>query len=110
MINAVRSKNAHKANLISAVTAVFTILSVTFPNTALAHLKEPLGTEIAATPLPGRTLTHSEYNYGEGKHEGEHTCCHGLALEFELGVTQEGGCSRARRGRGGLRPEAPLLR
>jgi hypothetical protein len=87
MINAVRSKNAHKANLISAVTAVFTILSVTFPNTALAHLKEPLGTEIAATPLPGRTLTHSEYNYGEGKHEGEHTCCHGLALEFELGVT-----------------------
>jgi hypothetical protein len=76
MINAVRSKNAHKANLISAVTAVFTILSVTFPNTALAHLKEPLD------------LSRSR-NGPEG---------------------EEGGCSRARRGRGGLRPEAPLLR
>ncbi len=86
-MKAARTRNTCRVNLIPAITTNLTILFLIFAGTATAHLKEPLGTEIADTPLPGRTLTHSEYNYSEGKHHNEDTCFHGLALEFEVGVT-----------------------
>ncbi len=52
-----------------------------------AHILEPLGTEIAATPPRGRTFVQVEYVYSNDDPDGgENIKSHALALEFEIGV------------------------
>lgn len=52
-----------------------------------AHILEPLGTEIAATPPRGRLFGQIEYAYSnDDPDEGEEIKAHSLALEFEIGI------------------------
>jgi len=52
-----------------------------------AHILEPLGTEIAATPPRGRLFGQIEYAYSnDDPDEGEEIEAHSLALEFEIGI------------------------
>lgn len=56
------------------------------PGLSGAHFKEPLGTEIADTPVAGRLLGHLEYEYAEGDHGDEDFSTHALGLELEIGI------------------------
>jgi hypothetical protein len=52
-----------------------------------AHILEPLGTEIAATPPRGRMFGQIEYAYSKiDPDEGEEITSHTLPIEFEIGV------------------------
>jgi hypothetical protein len=52
-----------------------------------AHILEPLGTEIAATPPRGRMFGQIEYAYSKiDPDEGEEITSHTLPVEFEIGV------------------------
>lgn len=66
----------------------YTVLTalILLPEPSNAHFKEPLGTEIADTPLAGRFLAHLEYDYAEGDHDNEDFSAHSLGLELEIGI------------------------
>lgn len=66
----------------------YTVLTalILLPEPSSAHFKEPLGTEIADTPLAGHFLAHLEYDYAEGDHDNEDFSARSLGLELEVGI------------------------
>lgn len=65
------------------------LLTISLPDETInaAHILEPLGTEISATPPRGRIFGQIEYAYSKIEPKnGETTTSHTLPVEFEIGV------------------------
>ena len=81
--NPVGRKMPQKLRMLSYTILMALIL---LPGPSSAHFKEPLGTEIADTPLAGRFLAHLEYDYAEGEHDNDDFSTRSLGLELEIGI------------------------
>ncbi|MDX1763739.1 MAG: hypothetical protein R3231_05410 [bacterium] len=81
--HSVSGKVPQKVKVFSYTVLMALIL---LPGPSSAHFKEPLGTEIADTPLAGRFLAHLEYDYAEGDHDDEDFRAHSMGLELEIGI------------------------
>src|SRR6267143_1458653 len=79
-----REEDSMKAIVI--VASYLLLLFIVLPGDVLAaHILEPLGTEIAATPPRGRMFGQVIYEYSREEH-GTTKTTHLLPIEFEIGL------------------------
>ncbi len=73
--------------LISCISLFVGLLLITGDLIFAAHVLEPVGTEIAATPPRGRMFAQIEYVYSKDDPDGMvEMKTHSIGLEFEIGV------------------------